>query len=399
MSFWGRIHWSGGALAKSIDESSEPVRRLFVDVSTIVRHDAQTGIQRVVRSVCRELSMYHPRLRIHAVAATKWRPYAVVETELFPKNSIPSARGRLELGPGDAFLGLDLSAHLFFRHERQLRRWSAAGAEIAAVVYDLLPLAHPEWFSPKTTLHFRRWLDVIGRRANVVLPISRSVQADLAKYLTAHHLERAPQIRSDVLPLSGDIGLFQHNLPARLDPVTEAMRTHPAVLMVGTVEPRKGYAVALAAHRQAWATSSATAPLLIMAGKPGWQTGELQRELRGLNLERDGAVWLEDVDDAKLHELYRACRCVLVASLGEGYCLPLHEALAYGKPVLARDLPVLRELHSPMIFYFTTDDPENLALALVDVATRKLTPPTIPLARGWADTVRTILDALKVVGR
>src|SRR6185369_17833072 len=126
-----------------------------------------------------------------------------------------------------------------------------------------------------------------------------------AKHLAAHHSERAPQIRSAVLPLSGDIGQFDYNSPARLDPVTEAMRARPAVLMVGTVEPRKGYAVALAAHRHAWATSSARAPLLIMAGKPGWQTAELQRELRALDLERDGAVWLEDVDDSKLHELYQ----------------------------------------------------------------------------------------------
>jgi glycosyltransferase involved in cell wall biosynthesis len=316
-----------------------------------------------------------------------------------PKSPASPTHGRLELGLGDAFVGLDLSAHLFFRREGQLRRWSAAGAEIATVVYDLLPLAHPEWFNPKTARYFRRWLDVVGRRANLVLPISRSVQADLAKYLATHHSERASQIRSEVLPLSGDIGQFEHNSPAKLDPVTETMRSRPAVLMVGTVEPRKGYSVALAAHRHAWATSPATVPLLIMAGKAGWQTAGLQRELRGLDLERDGAIWLEDVDDSKLHELYRACRCVLVASHGEGYCLPLHEALAYGKPVLARDLPVLRELHSPLISYFTGDDPLSLAAALVDIATRALPPPTIPPVRGWADTVGTLLHALKVDGR
>lgn len=399
MSFSGRIDWFGGALVKQTSENAAPVRRLFVDVSTIVRHDAQTGIQRVVRSVCRELCRDQSGLTIHAVAATKWRPYAVVETDLLPQSPTALTRGRLELGLGDAFLGLDLSAHLFSRREGQLRRWSEAGAEIATVVYDLLPLAHPEWFNPRTARYFHRWLDVVGRRANVVLPISQSVQADLTKYLTAHHSERAPQIRSEVLPLSGDIGQFEHDSHAKLDPVTETMRSRPAVLMVGTVEPRKGYSVALAAHRHAWATSPATAPLLIMAGKAGWRTADMQAELRRLNLDRDGAIWLEDVDDSKLHELYRACRCVLVASRGEGYCLPLHEALAYGKPVLARDLPVLRELHSPMISYFTADDPSSLAAALVDIATRALPSPTIPPVRGWADTVRTILHALKVVGR
>lgn len=387
--------WLRRALRRPTPGEAAPVRRIFVDVSTIVRHDAQTGIQRVVRSVCRELSRGGwPDLSIHAVAATKRRPYAIVDTDLLSRGGERLRPGPLELGPGDAFLGLDLCAHLFARHEAQLKRWRTAGADIAVVVYDLLPLARPDWFNPKTSYHFRRWLDVVGRRATLVLPISRTVQADLATFLATHHPERVTRIATQVLPLSGDIGLFDqepHGEPGR---VVAAMQARPAMLMVGTIEPRKGHAIALAAHRYAWAKARQTAPLLIIAGKPGWQTDSLEAELRDLDLDRDGAIWLNDVCDTQLDRLYRACRGVLVASLGEGYCLPLQEALAYGKPVLARDLPVLRELATPSLTYFTSDDPVSLGEDMIRFASGEPPPPAFPDSGGWAASVKVLIRAI-----
>lgn len=389
------LDWVDRTVRRSLPSRTVPLRRLFVDVSSIVRQDAQTGIQRVVRSICRELGEGSwPDLTIHSVAATKRRPYAVVATDLMPRGANSPGTGPLELGPGDTFLGLDLCAHLFSHHEMQLRRWRAAGADIAVVVYDLLPLAHPGWFNAKTARHFRRWLDVVGRRASVVLPISRTVQTDLAGFLAKWHSDRMDRIATHVLPLSGDIGLFGRERVEESDLVANAMQSRPALLMVGTIEPRKGHASALAAHRSAWAASPKTAPLLVLAGKPGWQTEALQTELRGLDLARDGAVWLCEVSDNRLDRLYRACHGVLVASLGEGYCLPLHEALAYGKPVLARDLPVLRELQTAGLSYFTRDDPVSLANAFIRFAADPIPATQPPDLRGWAESVQSLMRVL-----
>lgn len=373
-----------------------PLRRLFVDISTIARHDAGTGIQRVVRSVCREMSRESLPFDIRGVVATKWRPFSEFPSPLLPPCGRDVESGRLRLGDGDAFLGLDLSTHLFARHEGQLSRWRAAGAQIAVVVYDLLPFAHPEWFSPKNAAHFRRWLDVVACQADLVLPISTSVKGELAEYLRARWPDRAQDIRSEVLPLTGDIGRFpgEHS---RSDRVVDSMCSRPSVLMVGTIEPRKGHAAALAAHRVAWEQSPETAPLLIIAGRSGWHTETLQSELRALDVRHHGVIWLEDVSDVRLDDLYRACSCVLVASYGEGYCLPLHEALAYGKPVLARDLPVLREANDPRISYFNSDDPVLLAAALARTCSMiPAEPPNIGggKRRGWDRTVRTIIQSL-----
>lgn len=388
--------WLRGKSRHAHAEERPRLRRLFVDVSTIVRHDAQTGIQRVVRSICRELaSRGSADVAVYAVAASKWRPYAIVSTNLLPGSNDLRPALQPKLGPGDAFLGLDLSAHLFARHERQLRRWRDAGADIAVIVYDLLPSMRPDWFNPKTTHYFRLWLDVVARRASVVLPISRSVREDFTAFVSRHHPGRAAQIETHVLPLSGDIGLFGPEADGNANPVILAMRARHALLMVGTVEPRKGHSAALAAHRRAWSDNPSEAPLLVIAGRPGWQTEELQEELRQLDLERDGAIWLEEVCDTLLDRLYRDCRGLLVASLGEGYCLPIKEAFAYGKPVLARNLPVLRELDSPSITYFDDDRPDQLAKAMIEFAANPPASVDQPDAQGWADSVGVIMRALR----
>jgi glycosyltransferase involved in cell wall biosynthesis len=64
--------------------------------------------------------------------------------------------------------------------------------------------------------------------------------------------------------------------------------------------------------------------------------------------------------------LYTESWGVLAASKAEGFGLPVIEAAVLGKPVLARNLPVFREIRLPNITYFTADSAEELAVAVSD---------------------------------
>lgn len=367
-----------------------PLRRVFVDLSTIVQGDSGTGIQRVVKSICQELSGEDwPEVEIVAVAGTRRMPYRIVETPLL-RSKVAASESPLILEAGDLFLGLDLAAHVLSSHEWQLRRWKENGASIAIVIYDLLPLLRPEWFNSRLVKSFNRWLRVIGRHADLLLPISRSVLADTQRFMAQWHPERAAVVRLRRFPLSGDIGLHdtQGELAA-IQGTLRAMRQRSAILMVGTVEPRKGHAAALAAHRLNWREASPTASLLVIAGQKGWKTEALQSELAELDLERDGAIWLGRVNDAELDALYRACAGVLVASYGEGYCLPLHEALAYARPALARNLPVLRELEADGVAYFDGDDAVTLAKAMTSFISDRGTE-IARCEKGWDESMAVL---------
>jgi len=133
--------------------------------------------------------------------------------------------------------------------------------------------------------------------------------------------------------------------------------------MVGTLEPRKGYSQALAAFEHLWRQTHST-PLLVIAGRPGWKTAALQKKLRTHPLVGRSVFWLEDVSDELLTHLYAASTGVLFASEAEGFGLPLIEAALHGKPVLARDLPVFREIPISSVNFFNNDSPVHMAAAI-----------------------------------
>ncbi len=62
--------------------------------------------------------------------------------------------------------------------------------------------------------------------------------------------------------------------------------------------------------------------------------------------------------------MYDAAQCLLAASEAEGFGLPLIEAAQHGLPVMARDIPVFREVAGDHAFYFDGTDPEHLADAI-----------------------------------
>jgi glycosyltransferase involved in cell wall biosynthesis len=108
----------------------------------------------------------------------------------------------------------------------------------------------------------------------------------------------------------------------------------PYILFVGTPEPRKNL------ERLAAAVSilhgEGRPQRLVLAGADGWGAVALPA------LER--VVALGRVTDSTIRDLYAHAGCVAYPSLWEGFGLVAGEALATGCPVVASDIPALREV-------------------------------------------------------
>ncbi|MDZ7598485.1 MAG: glycosyltransferase [Desulfobacterales bacterium] len=61
--------------------------------------------------------------------------------------------------------------------------------------------------------------------------------------------------------------------------------------------------------------------------------------------------WLQGISDEYLEQVY-ACACLVAASLNEGFGLPLIEAARHRVPIIARDIPVFREVAADCAFIF-----------------------------------------------
>lgn len=383
--------WRNKNLFSHRDKTELPT--LLVDVSAIIRHDAQTGIQRVVRAVWSELSRRSGTDFVaRPIYATGRRGYCYAPTDFLERRSRQPDSEPATMGPSDKFLGLDLSAHLLPKYREQLRAWRTNGATIHIVVYDLLPLCRPQWFNPAATSNFRSWFRLLRGEVDQAICISDQVARELSEQLGGVPLPKIGRLH-----MGGDIAASHPSkgISAKVQETLESIGARPAILMVGTVEPRKGYEVALAAFEHLWRTDSAGAPDLLIVGKSGWKTSALQRQLLSHPELGKRLHWLDHVSDEGLCRFYDAACGVLVTSRGEGFGLPLIEAAAHRRYVLARDLPVFREQRLQNVLFFDDERPAPLGDRLISFlalcAEGRPRPTRLP---SWSESVDRLLVEL-----
>ena len=358
-------------------------RQLLVDVSALLLDDLKTGIQRVVRSILLALvAEPPPGYRVEPVftpGANRGYRYARQFGLALAGAAGPGASGGLaledaplDLHPGDIFFGLDLYLSGTAQNEQALRAMRARGVALYFCMYDVLPMLRPDAFPFGTEQHFGAFLRTVHRVADGVLCISRAVADELAGWIEAEGL--APQRAGRPLQLGwfhlgADIDAgAPARAPAADSPAAAAalaaLAARPTFLMVGTVEPRKGHAQALAAFELLWAQGVDVN--LVVAGKEGWMVEALMQRLRS-HAERDRRLfWLGGVADDMLLALYAGASALLAASEGEGFGLPLIEAARHGIPIVARGLPVFREVAGGHAHYFEGGDAGDLARALAE---------------------------------
>jgi hypothetical protein len=163
--------------------------------------------------------------------------------------------------------------------------------------------------------------------------------------------------------------------------------------MVGTLEPRKGHAQALDAFDLLWARGEDLN--LAIVGRPGWLMEDFAARLRAHPEHGRRLHWFADASDAQLRALYAGSSALFTASEGEGFGLPIIEAARHGLPVIARDLPVFREVAGDNAHWFSGYDARSLAAALQEwlaLHRRGLAPGSAGVRLlGWDDSARALL--------
>jgi glycosyltransferase involved in cell wall biosynthesis len=205
------------------------------------------------------------------------------------------------------------------------------------IVYDLAAFAPSMRPNRRSTLIERATLGLAVRRSAAVLAISQA---------TAEHLaERFPAARGKtvVAPLG-----VASTLEDQLTPAEAAQLPAPGfVLAVGTLEPRKNLPRLVAAYGSLDDVEQARHRLVVV-GANGWQTGETLSALRSLG---ERCVTLGYVSDAALAELYRRCAVFCYPSLGEGFGLPVLEAMAAGAAVVTSQISSMPEVGGDAVKY------------------------------------------------
>ena len=359
-------------LARSLTRNFRPPLRrpqLLVDVSELAQRDARSGIQRVVRAVLLEMLRLPDRgfdiQPVYATASEAYR-YARRFTAKFigaPADWVED--DFVEAWRGDIFFGLDYQTHVVLAQAEALREWYRRGVQVHFMIYDLLPIKQPHFFADGARVFHSQWLSLLSELSGTIC-ISRTVANEYHDWINAFGAERRTKHVINWTHIGADVqnSAPSKGLPSRASAVLDSLQKRPTWLMVGTVEPRKGHQQTVDAFDRLWRTGFNGN--LVIVGKQGWHVEELSRQLTE-HPECDRRLfWLRDASDEFLELLYAKSICLITASEGEGFGLPLIEASQHATPLICRDLPVFREVAGDHAEYFAdVGDPEAIAEAVL----------------------------------
>jgi glycosyltransferase involved in cell wall biosynthesis len=220
-------------------------------------------------------------------------------------------------------------------------------------VHDLAVLRHPETFRRWTRTYVPQLVPHMVRAARRVIAVSEFTAGEVEQLL------RVPRDRIRVVP-NGVASAF----------TTDGPRAEgDYVLAVGTLEPRKNLTRTIAA-------AGKLGTELRVVGARGW--GDVR-------LAGPHVTWLGEIDDAELARQYRGARCVVYASLYEGFGIPVLEAIACGAPVVTSRGGATEEVAGGQA---TLVDPLDVASIADGIERARPGDPAYARAFTWDETAR-----------
>lgn len=379
-------------------------RQLLVDVSRLVVMDAGSGIQRVVRSHLMNLLRNPPAgFRVEPVYARHeegfYRYAREYSCRFLGVSALALEDDRLDAAPDDVFLGLDLAADIIPGRKDYFLDLRRRGVAIHFVFYDAIAGRHPDWFPEDLSNWMRRWYRTIAEISDSVVAISRASAEDLRDWLDGAGLQRSRPLPISWVHLGADVAASapSRGIDESIKHIIDGWQGSHTFLMVGTVEPRKGQDQALDAFEQIWAAGRDER--LIIVGRQGWRMELFAKRLRHHPELNRRLFWLEGISDEALEAIYAASSVLLAASFEEGFGLPLIESAQHGLSILARDLPVFREVAGNAAVYFDAPDADTLAQAVIGWVERAKSgdlPDINKLSHlTWAESTAQLIEAIE----
>lgn len=377
--------------------------KLFIECTNTYLYGGNTGIQRVVRNVV-SCSSRNDRVSEYEVIPVAWlgdrfvsvpgvtlraRPGVVAARLLYrlarrlralvgsrSQNTLPAAQqsanrgavGRFRRFAEDKVLSriatpITGSAVEFRKKDvllladawwnmplvlEAVRENRASGMAVGAVIYDLIPLKHPEYFSESLSEMFATSFEALLEIVDFVVAISNTV---------ADEVREAVRTKRGNLPVhSFRLG---HDIGSPSSNERKSNRVPGQFICVGTVEPRKNHHTVLDAFELVWEGGGDCRLTLI--GRYGWLADEIASRIQSHPEFNRRLFWERDMRDRALQHEYDKASAVIAASFAEGLGLPVLEGLSRGAPVIASDIPSHREVGGDRCSYFPASDARELA--------------------------------------
>jgi glycosyltransferase involved in cell wall biosynthesis len=220
----------------------------------------------------------------------------------------------------------------------------------ATVIHDLTYLYFPELVEEKNLAHLRRVVPRSIKRSDFIITVSQSVKQELIKEfgIDPHRciVTSIPPEPAYSKPNNNEIHT-KYQIP-----------TKKFIFFIGNREPRKNLATLVEAYCQLPDTIKSEYSLILAGGK-GWKSEKSQQAIDDAKNAGEHVVHVGYIDQADSPAFFQKASLFVMPSLYEGFGMPVLEAMSANTPVVASDIPVLRETGGDAALYAAPDSPSD----------------------------------------
>lgn len=339
--------------------------RVYIDVSVLTLATYITGIQRATIEIAtRLISCQNNEIVLLYYNASKNKYYRInndafvafylsrkgIKEKMITNETVPFS----DMGEGTIFFDLDGVWMGRIKRSYLLPMLKEQGCRIVAHIYDIISITYPQYCEERGVYNF---MDYIAAHLKFADKIIVNAEATVRDLENLSQQIGCPLTECEVVRLGAD---YRNKafIEEQVDlSVAEVVKSKPYILMVGTLEPRKNHKLLLNAYENRLKKMGYN---IIFAGYMGWNMEQFEGRLKTHPDFGKGIYHFSDLSDSSISYLYRHAKFLAFCSYSEGFGLPIIEALQRGLPVLAADVPVLREVGGDFCLWFEQDNTEML---------------------------------------
>jgi glycosyltransferase involved in cell wall biosynthesis len=330
---------------------SSTLRQLLVDISSIHNENITLDIERVISNLLTDLlqcPLAGFRIRLVAAENGHYTYQEISGTDVVDRGHEP-----IFVRSGDIFLGIGPAVSI--EHQYVLADLKLHGIHFLFVVFDLLPIALPSACSFVKHQQFVTWLTTAAKLASGFLcPFSSGVNV-LRTWLSES------DVKQKELPLIEAFNLIvrpsNKETAQQINPQIKS--AHAAFIMATEITNHSCHSQILDVFEELWIRGKKADLILITTQECGDE--EFAKRLQEHKQVGQHLFWFNNPPADLLAQLYEVSCAVLLASEHAVYDTRLIETIQIGRPIIARDLPAIREMVGESAFYFIGTDVHNIA--------------------------------------
>lgn len=330
---------------------------IYVNGRFLIR--PMSGVERYAYRVCKamsslgqEITLVCPKTQIHS-------SYDVRDFNI------------VYYGYGSSHLWEQLVLPFFFFNKKDFLLLNFTGLGPVAVsskvmtIHDLSFLENPRWFSKAYYWWYKLMTPLAVRTSRHVLTVSSFSKSEILRFY--------PFVKSDDVTVAYGAADEAFQPDSSIQPSAD-----PFVLAVSSLDPRKNFSSLISAFQG-------------LSGCRLYIVGSYNRVFTAGNVcsqQLASVKFLGRVTDSELIRLYNQACCFIFPSVYEGFGLPPIEAMHCGCPVLASNIPVLREVCGDAAVYFNPYDIESIRSAINQFFEKHTECRTVMQAKGFENVKR-----------